>query len=294
MKRKYFGFLLVLICSVIFFSCDKEGSVELGGAPDFTQGTFRAKIDGVQWTADKIKSASIEGGVIAVVGMSMDGNNIVLRVGDTGVHNYSFHSLSFTNIATYTDSSLVPIAAMTTNQWLAENVYGTMNVTSINTVRKTISGTFAIKVIRSMDGEHRDITDGVFTDIPYGTPPPSVSDTLQAKVDGVNHSGGNVTGILALNRISINSLVNGASIAISVADNILPGTFPIDLGSDEQIVYNNASGDTYSPSSGTLQILEHNTSTRKIRGTFSATMTNLLNPSVPDVNLTDGYFSVGY
>ncbi|MBX2887115.1 MAG: hypothetical protein KF829_00535 [Ferruginibacter sp.] len=296
MQRKYLGFLVVLFCSLAFFSCEKEHSIETGGGPIFSQGTFRAKIDGVQWTADRIKSASIQNGVIAVAGLSMDGKSIVLRVADSGVHVYSFHNLSTTNVGAFVDSSIVPVSSMTTNQWLTDSLYGTMNVTSINNVRKTISGTFSMKVIRQIDGLHRDITDGVFTDIPYepNTPPPAAADTFKAKIDGADFPGGSINAFSAMSLISISSTVNSATLGLSFSDAITLGTYPIEPAGAVNATYNSSTGDVYLPVTGSLVVLEHNTATNRVRGNFSFTASNLTNPGSPNISITNGYFSVGY
>ena len=84
--------LSIIIC--LGTSCQKEFSIDDNSGqvtPPVTQppavsGKFTAKIDGSQFVANKVATASRALNVIAITGQSNDGVLIVLRVADSGVH----------------------------------------------------------------------------------------------------------------------------------------------------------------------------------------------------------------
>ena len=231
MLKNYRVFLAVLSCFLMLTACEKEFSVENGipggGGGGGLQGSFRAKIDGVQWIANSMRAASRVGGVIAISGSSSDGKLMVLRVADSGVHVYKFLSTSSTNAGAFQDSALAPIASLTTNQWVVDSTYGTLNITSIDDVRKTMSGTFSMYVIRALDGIKRNITEGVFTDISFAStlPPPSASDSFKVKVDGTEFIETNIFAIEAMGNINVSAMNStGATVGITIPKTVTPGT----------------------------------------------------------------------
>lgn len=301
---KIFRIALMLVASVaIFSSCEKETSVENGvpggipGGGGGGTGSFRAKIDGVQWIANSSRSATIMDDIIAIQGTSSDGKTMLLRVADSGVHNYSFANYSSTNVGAFTDSSIVPIAALTTNQWPQDSIYGTMNVTSINTTQKTISGTFKMYVIRALDGVKRNITEGVFSDITYATtlPPPASTDSFTVKINGTEFMETFLLGIKGMGNINISATnAEGASVSIVVPDNITPGTYTFGTIVSPYYGQYNVNSSTFTMSnSGTLTILEHNTTTKRIRANFNYSSTEF-GTTTPVYNLTEGYVSLTY
>ncbi len=303
MLKKYRIFFLLISCFAIFTACEKEFSVENslpgggGGGGGATQGSFRAKIDGVQWTANRGKAASRMSGRISIGGTSSDGKNMVLIVADSGVHNYQFVSTS-TNAGAYTDSSLAPIASLATNQWPVDSTYGNVNITTIDEVRKTMSGTFKMYVIRSLDGIKRNITEGVFTDIPYATslPPSSSTDSFTVKIDGVEFMETSIFGLPAMGNLNFSATnASGATIGITVPDTITPGTYALgSVGSQYIGQYNPNSSTFLVASPGTITVLEHNTTTKRFRATFSFSARPFGGVTPGSAELTAGYISAIY
>lgn len=157
---------MVLMVSVFFTSCEKEVSVENGGGAGGS-GTFRARINGMPYTATVVKSATRASGNITITGKNDLGQQIQIQLRDSGVYNYSLHNTSIRNVGTYIDSLFTPVVPYTTNQWFRDSIYGNVNITAIDTARKTLNGTFKMKVYRSLDGDEKTITDGVFNNIAY-------------------------------------------------------------------------------------------------------------------------------
>lgn len=296
MKKIFSVFGVLLVALTMMVGCEKEYSQETGGQFGGTQGSFRAQIDGEQWIATQVKSASRMNDVIVLVGSSEDGKSITLRVADSGVHNYMLHNTSMDNVGVFMDSAVVPYAAFTTNQWLVDSLYGNVNITAIDTVRKTMSGNFQMRVFRQLDGLKRTITLGEFTNISYATtpPPPSAADTFRVKVNNVDFSYNSLTAMPVLGNLMINATQGGnETVGLSFPDNIAPGTYAIDMVA-AQGVYNPDASTFTSATTGTLTILEHNTGTNRIRGTFSFTADDLASPLPTPYQLTEGYFSLSY
>ena len=288
---------IIAIFSIFAFSaCQKEITSENGTNPTpGTQGNFRAKIDGVQWVANNIKTATRQGGVLVLYGSASDKKSILIRVADSGVHNYSLHTSSASNAGVYTDSAISP-NGFATNQWNVEGNYGNLNVTSIDTVNKTISGTFSMQVYRQFDSLQRTITEGVFTNISYSTEPPPLSgtDSFRVKVAGVPFTYNILGGFSAFGRISVTASQGAApSVGITVPDTAIPGTYAFDVFTNIG-QYNPSSTVFLGADTGSVTILEHNTLTKRIRGNFHFLANTVFTNLPPNVQLTEGYFSVKY
>lgn len=190
--RILIGIFIIILCFGSN-SCQKEFTISgidstLIPPPDSSvSGEFTAKIDGIQFTANKFTGAEITSGVIAITGQDNLNQQIVLRVADSGVHVYTFDINSATNAAAYSKDN--DFAYVTNQGSTSAESGGTMSVTSIDEVNKTISGTFSIKVYRAVDLSQKIISEGVFTNIPYDTqpiPPANSTDTFRVKVDGAD------------------------------------------------------------------------------------------------------------
>jgi hypothetical protein len=289
--------IFTFVSIVLFSACQNEFLPENGGTTNTgTAGSFRAKIDGTQWEANNGAAASRQAGRLVLYGVSTDKKSIVFTVTDSGVHNYSLNSgTSSLNAAAYTDSSLTPLVAFTTNAWATPANYGNLNVTSIDTVNKKMSGTFSIQVYRPLDSLQRTITQGVFTDISYTTAPAPVpaTDTFRVKVDGVDFTYNLLTGIKAFGMVSVSAAQTVApAVGLSLPDTITAGTYAFDPFTYSGL-YNPSTTIFLVADTGSFTILEHNTVTKRIRGNFHF-HAKPLTGSTPTAQLTQGYFSVRY
>ena len=292
MRSSYIA--LLALVTVIIFSCQREYNPEnepiAGGSGD-----FRATIDGRAWVANNIKSATRQGGVIAILGSATDKKSILMRVADSGVHNYSMWLSSSTNGGVFQDSAINPYAFVT-NQWADEANYGNLRITNIDTAHKTMSGTFDLKVYREFDSTQRIITSGVFTNISYATTPPplNTTDSFRVKVDGSNFTYNMLGAFLLYDRINISASTGAApTVGLSLSATITPGTYTYDLV-DVLGQYNPNTTTFLVADTGRLVILEHNTATKRIRGSFNFRAKDPVIPTAPTHQLTEGYFSVKY
>ena len=286
---------LALIISVIgLFSCGKELSEENGFGN--VSGSFRADINDTSWVANRLARATRVGGFITLYGGGTDQKSITLTVADSGVHSYQFLNTSFTNVASFEDSSRIPIATWSTNQWSNNGVYGDLNITKIDTLHKTMTGTFGIRVYRSLDGLIKYITNGVFTDIPYtGTNPVTpLVDTFKVKNDGTQFTYTRLDSKLIGSNINIAASQNLAPEILNIIfpANLTPGDHPFDatvIG-----IFNPVATNFYQSTSGTLTILENNPITQRVRGSFSFIATDPLGGPPAAHTFTEGYFAVTY
>lgn len=298
---------LLLIFAVLislFIGCGKELSEENGnqpGAPGQVTGDFRAKINGEQWVANKVANASRMSGFISLGGLSTQGRLLTITLTDSGAKTYTLNSNSL-NFAAYVDSTETNTNSYTTNQSDQDSLAGgTLTISRIDTVNKTISGTFAFKVYRLQDNKKKIFTEGIFTNLSYGTvmPPGSDRDTFRVKLNDVAWTSASLTVINSFGMINISSTDAGntKNVGLSLSETITVGNSYTWGMFDNIAVYNPTTtipATPYNGNGGNLTILEHNTTTHRIRGTFNFVAKTFPIPIPPDINFTEGYFSVKY
>jgi hypothetical protein len=293
--------LCCLAASTLFlFSCQREIDFALNNNNNNVTGDFRAKIDGVQWIANKISGASRMSGVINLTGVSSDKKLLTITLTDSGVHRYILSDNSM-NAAAYIDSTLPNPFAFTTNQGVfPTEAGGEVNITSIDTTNKKMSGTFSFKVFRQLDGLQRTLTEGSFTNISYTTslPPSNSNDTFRVKINGSSWTPQTVLGVSALGMVTVTATdaMGVKSVGLFMPAMITPGSYTLDFFGGQYIgLYNPDDDPNHSQGSttGTLTIHQHNTSTRRIRGSFNFHAEALLNPLLFS-EISEGYFSVVY
>ena len=309
MIRKIFYSLITLSAVVSLSSCQKEVDPSILGNTNNPSvvGDFRAKIDGVQWVANSAAGASRVGGFISLIGRSTDKKYVSIHVVDSGVHNYTLNDVSF-NVASYIDSNLTNTFNFSTNQGVNPgDAGGIVNITSIDTANKRISGNFAFNMFRQFDGSKRTFTEGVFTNISYVTslPPASSNDTFRVKIGGTLWVPPTIVAsktpalppqLLPQITVTGTSADGSKSVGMFMPENITPGNYTFNLFGGIYVgLYNPDTDPSHSQGamSGTLTILSHNTATRRIRGNFNFHAEALLNPLL-FTELTEGYFAVTY
>ncbi len=263
--------------------------------PQPVTGSFTAKINGINFIADKSSGATRALGEIAITGLNSNGEKIVLVVADSGVHVYTLDINSPSNAGAYNKDTAYSYA---TNQGNSDaESGGTLSITSIDLVNKTMSGTFSIKVYRAFDLTQKNITEGVFNNIPFETtaiPPSNSTDTFRVKVNGVDFPAFSVSGISAFGMVNFSASNQQVSktVGISLPADITPGTYTFTLFGPSYIGQYNSDSAYMAADTGTITILEHNTISKKIRGTFDFHAAEL--PGTQEAQLTEGYFSITY
>ncbi len=299
--RFIIGIFLFAIIGLSTDSCQKEFTLTTFDStlitPPTSTGNFTAKIDGVQFIANKAAGASRSLNLIVINGQSIDGESITLRVADSGVHVYSLGINSVSNVGGYTKDSSTAYLTIQGNN--GNESGGTLSITSIDTAHKTMSGTFSMIVYRAYDLDQKVITEGVFTNISYATQPlPSTSatDSFMVKINGVQFPVYSITGISTFG--TINLVANDQSlthtVGISVPANITAGSYTFTPFVLNYLGQYNIDTSYLVAKSGTLTILENNTSTKRIRGNFNFIAAELPGAGIQTAELTDGYFSIMY
>ena len=300
MTRILFLFIVLTVSSMAFYSCQKEISDPNGSTstPSTASGDFRAKINGVQWVASS-SSASKLSGFISIAGTG-SGKLIVMTLQDSGVHHYTLNQTSM-QAGAYSDSASGSNIAFTTNGGSTPSQSGgSVDITSIDIVNKKISGTFRFTVYRPIDSTQRSITEGSFTNVSYATttPPASSTDSFRVKTDGVPFTAFSVLNnhLTMGNQITISGTDQGGTktVGVLLPDNATPGTYQITgvLGMYSG-TYNSDAITYFASDTGTIQVLENNLTTKRLRGNFNFHAKQFPLGTM-ESQLTEGYFSVIY
>ena len=161
----------------------------------------------------------------------------------------------------------------------------------------TLSGTFSFKAGRETDNTNVDITEGSFTDIPYidgaFLPPSSSTDTFHVKVNNTLFTPFSISGFVSDHTI----MVQGSSAealkntTIKFPDDVAPGSYSMDSFGYYGLYMDGST--SFGSVSGTLEIIENDMTTKRIRGEFNFKGEDPINSSI-SADLTEGYFSVKY
>jgi len=286
----------------VLASCQSELSFDdNSGNGGQVTGDFRATISGTQWVANTLSSGARINGIINLTGKSSDGKTLSITLKDSGVHQYTLAQQTL-NASAYTDSASGNNIAFTSNASDDPSLAGgSVNITSIDTVNKRMSGTFTFRVFRPTDSATKNITLGSFTNIPYTTTlaPANNTDTLYVTVDDTLYNAVLIGGVKTFGRINLTgtNATNIKSLAISIPDTTSVGTYPLS-SIINQAYYggwnNTAASETLESSVGSVTITSHNTSTKRIRGTFNFTAVPFIGTTGPTRQLTAGFFAITY
>lgn len=145
---------IIISTLLVLASCSLEEIIdEL--APDMT-----AKIDGIEWKAS-IPYAALEDGKFIITGVSLDGKSISITVNGTNTGNYELNITSVQCTAIYKEST----SSSLEDAYIA--VSGAVNISAVDTEKKTISGTFSFSVMRDIMEPAVEITGGKFNYLSY-------------------------------------------------------------------------------------------------------------------------------
>jgi len=297
MSRRLTHIVSVLVVLALF-SCRKEVSTE---NPNGRNGTFTAQIDGVQWVAaDSLKGAAIVAGFINIYGTSSDNKQLNIILNDTIPGVYTLNQ-NTTSVAAYASNDSAEVYTYTSNQGSdTTQGGGTVTVTQIDPVSQTITGTFSFKVYRDEDGKQKKITEGVFFKLPYTNALPAANkgDTMQASIEGQKWIARSILASNISNTLVINgSALNGTqAISLILPFDIAPGgPYLFDyMQFTYTAIYSPVINSTFGSASGTLNILENDPTTGRIRGNFEFLAQDPTFQDPKTYQLTNGYFSVQY
>jgi hypothetical protein len=285
-------------------SCTKEFSYENPALNQSGSGNFYATIDGEPWQADSLQMAIVaDSGIVTITGISktQDEISMVLPGFQKGVYAVNGQSVGF---ALFTSLQVTAADLYLTNTSTdASKAGGTVSLTTIDTVNKTISGTFQFNLYQETNMTTKTVTGGVFNNIPYtgvvsspsGPPVGDSADTLIATIDSVNWNASQISvvpqgGVLVIIGFSADGQ---QSMALSMPESVSAGTYTLDVNSGIYMAYYIDGLTTFvSEGNGSLTVIANDTVNKRINGRF-----NFVGASQTDNSsdkITNGYFSVKY
>ncbi len=304
MKPHPLLFLLIPLL-VVLGSCTKEVSKEDSTHNSTNSGNFYATIDGKPWQGDSLQQAIVTAGIVTItgIGKTQEEMSIVLPALQTGVYAINSQSAGF---ALYTSlKEGVAELYLSNTSTDPSKAGGTVSLTTIDTVNKTLSGTFQFKLYQESNTTTKTVTEGVFKNIPYNTidsirppivPPGGNADTLIASIDSVvwnaaQVSGGTQSGMLIIAGASVDSQ---QTLGLYMPESISAGTYTLDFNTGIYIASYNPDPLTYmvSKGNGSLTIIENDTVNKRIKGSFN--FVGISQTDNTSAKITNGYFSVGY
>lgn len=148
----------------LFISCQKKFE-HPNDFPLITIVDFKARINGDLFTAALSGAVRRNDGVISISGRSVDNKVMSFTVADSGVHLYSFDVNSTTNFCWYEDNTGLAFSTNEGNN--PDDAGGNLAIIFIDSIKKTMSGTFSVKLFRQIDHTQRTITEGIFNNVPF-------------------------------------------------------------------------------------------------------------------------------
>ena len=294
--------LLILFAGWIFSACKKEYSIENA---NITTANFTAVINGTQWAATTAtEGATVLQGMLNITGISVDSQEISITLTDTslGVHTLNPQTSSLA-VYGFIDSSYA--TNFSTSQGTdSTQAGGEVDLTEINTLTKTVSGTFSFKVYRSSDGAQRTIASGVFSNIPYTAtlPGSNPGDTVTATIDNTPFTSESIQASTEDNQLTIlgSTSTGGQSVALVIPTNAPVGSHALTATGVSpaytaiyDFVGSNGNNTAAPANAGTVNVLENNAATSRIRGNFSFT-TKDASTGNTNHTVSSGFFSVYY
>ncbi len=306
--------LLALVVVFSTWSCTKEVSQENGGQVA-TGSNFYATINGESWKADSLEQVLVTDSLVTLSGLSKSLQEVSLVLPAFKVGKYAVNASTF-GYGLYTT-----LSATTTDVYLTNSIQdaakagGNIEITAIDTLGKTVTGTFSFTGYRASDQGTVSVSSGVFDKIAYsrsgggggGTPVDTTiedngRDTLSAFVNdvffkadpstNVNGVAGEINGINSITVLGSNDA--GGSISVTFPTNLSPGTHAMDYPGTVALYLPDFST-YYAPITniGTIKILSNDASTKRVSGEFEFTGINVDNQSDSKI-INKGYFAVTY
>lgn len=300
-KLKLITSLFLVFSLFTISSCDNEPIDSAINLDDFGGGNggpmvFKADFSGNTWTGT-LAEAIITGNQISIGATKADGSTFSILIAGSTTGTYPANS----NIIAYTPAGS-DFGYWSVNLANESEQTGSIIISKIDTVNKTISGTFSYKGywsdITNTSILPVEFTNGVFNNVPYTNGLPVSEDTFFAKIDGTEFSEDQIDGALITNvsgmpdQISVvGAKNNGDRVGLNIIRSLAPGTYqftgPLGENVNGNCVINNV---LYNAESGSITI-STKTDTR-IKGTFNMVVKNFTTSATKTV--TEGTFDVIY
>ncbi|NUY80038.1 hypothetical protein HUK80_03960 [Flavobacterium sp. MAH-1] len=296
MKNKLLIGLFAFFSVLNFTACDTEPIDPNIIVPDpvdpVEDGTFTAKIDGVQYTA-LTAEAFISGGAITIAAVRANGDNFAFVIGGNTAGTYAANQ----NILMFTQGQSESGWQSINPANPGENT-GSVTISEVNTTNHTITGTFHFTGYWNGDGtiEPKEFTEGEFT-VPYSDPSVNPNEnTFTATIDGSPFNPTTINAQEASNGgisiISITALDQNGTMSVMLSSDVTVGNHPIATGTvitdDVQVMYLTVGGSGGPAVSGNVNITQKTAD--HVKGTFTAT----IETASGNIQVTQGNFDVTY
>ncbi len=305
--------MLFVSTAIFFTSCvdddddNNSGPSEPTGSISATQ-TFVAgpQTEAVEssWSLPTVSAVRFQGQLSITATNQSTGESLVFLLPDNGVAVYS-NSSNDPNLGV---ANWVPSTGMNSLSSIAPNDPGpnssmTVQVTSIDTSAKVLSGMFTIIVKNPLEPANFAVfEEGQFTDVPYGTEITGTGDvgegSLSCDIDGEPH----VTNTFLATKQDITNMIiitsasaDQSTISLSVPSDVESGT-TLDLGtltSEYLANYLSADGIPYQAVEGSITISNHDPDNNSIEGTFEYGVAQGVLGD-PEIQITNGVFEATY
>lgn len=302
-------FILVTI-SILFFSSCIPNPTENADPINPYEGVLKVDFDGQTFIATTTQ-AIVNDNYISLTGVKTNGEVFQITIPEVaeGIYTWSDFSPTSSGFAlayTQVSNGITYVGARDDSGEFSgfDNYTDTAEVviSSIDAVNKKISGTFKFTGVRFDDTGNavttKVFTNGSFTNIPFTADVPApTGNSFTAKLEGVAFVPTNISGFSNSGRISIigrkGSIQN---ISLNLISSVVPGTYDLtDFGDyvGQYVKDATPEGSSFAAESGTVTIISHNTTTKRIKGTFEYFATSVLLPS-ENYDITEGTFEVTY
>ncbi len=324
MKKMYLlkGMLLAFI-AFQFFSCENEpltGEFVQEEQNNAEVGQFRAQIAGQEFIAASASATLTSDNTLVITGSKPGGEDIVLSISNASVGTFSLTAAGANeNSGAYFDGSINVLPYISAQ---ALGGSGQLKITELDTVAKTVTGTFGFVGVRiKVDGngdpildgngdpvlEDVSITDGAFNAIAYtlddtgggGGGNGNPDNEFFAKIDGVDFVADSISvtepmvGDIHMIKIEAKT-ADRQLIRIDVPRSLGVGTFDmvrISDGTKLIALYNAGDGsENLTSNPGTITITEFDLEAGVLKATFNFTGTDPLNQTPDVVEVTEGSF----
>jgi hypothetical protein len=256
-----------------------------------------AKIDNEDWVSTQF-SAIVEDGFLTIIASSGE-TSLEIGVKELAEKHFSIEHPEDENYAIYHSGGYYFESGNA-------GASGEIQIVSINTRQKRISGTFSFTLFNSSLDKYIEIKDGNFNltytiiGEPNGNPGPNPNpgtNALSANVDGKNYQPHQIYVQTNEEKINIGGIYNNELfLTLMISRNIPLGNNSFDHTSSDIIcTYQIFSTNThYISESGKMNITKHDVAKKRIEGTFSFTGKNF-DPNKNDkVVITNGVFAASY
>ena len=289
-------FYLLILLTIIATSCKKDDKVTYTSSAE-------AKVNGMSWQANKLVFVSLSSAPSNLWFhlVSEDGSYITINCiepADTNLSKFIFSS-STQNFGYYGKKENDKNDLIYKTSPLSGVLDGTLYISKIDTSTKHITGTFYFNFQRTVDNDSVKITKGIYLDVPYGI---NVlpGDTFGCKIDNSSI----LTPLIPIKYMAyegnskitvISNMLSSQLIKISLPSNVGNGNYTFgNYDSDKYVIFLENYSNLPNPfisTSGSINITEHNTTDKIIKGNF---FFNCKNSDGAEVIIKEGIFSTRY